>query len=208
MGQSTSSGNPATASLQDAQPVTVMPLWKAKLEEPRSDQSDASVMIVDNSSKRKRQRRRGYISQARRWAQVDRQMRHKQAAETKGEIKQLNWSCEACKGTPKPVNLPNFLQTTEKIISNELTPSVPLPVESEDGSVHYQSFPSTNFESKEGSGGSGLCVICVDASSEAACVPCGHVAGCISCLKEINNKKLGCPICRASIDQVIKLYHV
>lgn len=109
------------------------------------------------------------------------------------------------------MNLPVFLQTTEKIISNELTPSVPLlraAVEVEDGSVHYPSFPSTKFESREGSGGSGVCVICVDASAEAACVPCGHVAGCISCLKEIKNKKLACPICRASIDQVIKLYHV
>ncbi|KAH0918587.1 hypothetical protein HID58_026247 [Brassica napus] len=216
----TSSGNPTKplklelvvyASLEDAQPIAVMPLWKAKLEEPRSDQSDASVIIVDNSSKRKKQRRRGYISHARRWAQVDRQMRLKLAAETKGDIKQLNWFCEACKGTPQPMNLPMFLQTTEKIISNELTPSVPLlrvAVEVEEGSVHYPSFPSTNFESKEGSGGSGVCVICVDASAEAACVPCGHVAGCISCLKEIKNKKLGCPICRASIDQVIKLYHV
>lgn len=109
------------------------------------------------------------------------------------------------------MNHPVFLQTTEKVISNELTPSVPLlraAVEVEDGSVHYPSFPSTKFESREGSGGSGVCVICVDASAEAACVPCGHVAGCISCLKEIKNKKLACPICRASIDQVIKLYHV
>ncbi|KAF8092608.1 hypothetical protein N665_0408s0005 [Sinapis alba] len=157
---------------------------------------DASVMIVNNSSRHKRQRRRGYISHARRWAQVDRP--------NKGDIKQLNWFSEACKGTPQPMNPPMFLKTTEKIISNDLTPSVPLPravtVEAEDISVHY--------ESKERCGGSGVCVICVDASLEAACVPCGHVAGCVSCLKEIKNKKLGCPICRASIDQVIKLYHV
>ncbi|KAJ0255101.1 hypothetical protein HA466_0099070 [Hirschfeldia incana] len=165
MGQSTNSGNPATAmplklelvvdaSLQDAQHITDMPLWKAKLEEPRSDQSD-------NSSKRKKQTRRGYISHARSWARVDRR-----------------------KCTP------------------HLTPSVPLLRDA----VEVE--PSTNFESKEGIGGSGICVICVDASAEAAFVPCGHVAGCISCLKEIKNKKLGCPICRASIDQVIKLYHV
>ncbi|KAF8087125.1 hypothetical protein N665_0598s0009 [Sinapis alba] len=216
----TSSQNPAKplklelvvyASRQDAQPITVMPLWKAKLEEPRSDQSDASVMIVANSSKRKKQRRRGYISHARGWAQFDRQIHLKLAAGTKGDIKQLNWFCEACKGNPLPTNLPKFLQTTEKITSNELAPSVPLQrdaVEVEDGSVHYPSFPSTNFESKEGRGGSGMCVICVDASAEAACVPCGHVVGCISCLKEIKNRKLGCPICRDNIDLVIKLYHV
>ncbi|KAL0721787.1 hypothetical protein Bca4012_036386 [Brassica carinata] len=198
------------ASLQDAQPMMVMPLWKANLEEPRSDQSDASVMIVCNSSRLKRQRRRGYISHARSWAQVDRQMRLKLAAATEGDIKQLNWFCEACKGTPQPMNPPMFLKATENIIFNELTPSVPLPraitVETEDGSVHYPSFPCADYENKGSRGGSGMCVICVDASSEAACVPCGHVAGCVSCLKEIKNKK--CPICRASIDQVIKLYHV
>ncbi|CAG7896671.1 hypothetical protein BRARA_H00247 [Brassica rapa] len=198
------------ASLQDAQPRMVMPLWKANLKEPKSDQSDASVMIVCNSSRLKKQRKRGYISHARSWAQVDRQMRLKLAAATKGDIKQLNSFCEACKGTPQPMNPPIFLKTTENIISNELTPSVPLPravtVETEDGSVHYPSFSSADYESKGSGEGSGVCVICEDASSEAACVPCGHVAGCVSCLKEIKNKK--CPICRASIDQVIKLYHV
>ncbi|KAF3546050.1 hypothetical protein DY000_02010309 [Brassica cretica] len=198
------------ASLQDAQPMMEIPLWKANLEELGSDQSDASVMIVCNLSKLKKQRKRGYISHARRWAQVDRQMRLKLAAATKGDIKQLNSFCEACKGTPQPMNPPMFMKTTENIISNEVTPSVPLPravtVETGDDSVHYPSFSCADYESKGSSGGSGVCVICEDASSEAACVPCGHVAGCVSCLKEIKNKK--CPICRASIDQVIKLYHV
>ncbi|CAN6988843.1 unnamed protein product [Brassica oleracea var. botrytis] len=198
------------ASLQDAQPMMEIPLWKANLEELGSDQSDASVMIVCNLSKLKKQRKRGYISHARRWAQVDRQMRLKLAAATKGDIKQLNSFCEACKGTPQPMNPPMFMKTTENIISNEVTPSVPLPravtVEAGDDSVHYPSFSCADYESKGSSGGSGVCVICEDASSEAACVPCGHVAGCVSCLKEIRNKK--CPICRASIDQVIKLYHV
>lgn len=104
----------------------------------------------------------------------------------------------------QPLNPPMFLQisqttTNENIISNELKPSL------HDGSIHY---PSGKCESQEDSGGYGECVICVDASSEAVCVPCGHVAGCVSCLKEIKNKKLGCPVCRANIDQVIKLYHV
>lgn len=79
-------------------------------------------------------------------------------------------------------------------ISQELTPSAPPSVDL--SHVINTSLPS------------GTCVVCEDASSEAVCVPCGHVAGCISCLKEIKDKKLGCPICRANIDQVIKLYHV
>lgn len=87
------------------------------------------------------------------------------------------------------LNHPGFMANTD-FISQELMPSVP-PRRDDDLTPVY-----------------GVCVICVDASSEAVCVPCGHVAGCISCLKEIKNKKIGCPVCRANIDQVIKLYHV
>ncbi|CAH2053354.1 unnamed protein product [Thlaspi arvense] len=46
------------ASLEDAQPRMVMPLWKAKLEEPKQDQSNASLMIVDNSTSQRCRRAR------------------------------------------------------------------------------------------------------------------------------------------------------
>ncbi|XP_010532648.1 PREDICTED: putative E3 ubiquitin-protein ligase XBAT35 [Tarenaya hassleriana] len=73
----------------------------------------------------------------------------------------------------------------------EPEPSAP-PLE--DGPIHYPSIDSSpvevpvtlNGEKREGDGSSGLCAICLDAPSEAACVPCGHVAGCMSCLNEIN----------------------
>lgn len=54
----------------------------------------------------------------------------------------------------------------------------------------------------------GTCVICLDAPVEGACIPCGHMAGCMSCLKDIESKKWGCPICRAKINQIIRLYAV
>ncbi|KAM7466580.1 hypothetical protein LguiB_014142 [Lonicera macranthoides] len=65
-------------------------------------------------------------------------------------------------------------------------------------------------QKKEGGGigGSSSCVISLDAPVEGACVPCGHMAGCMSCLNEIKAKKWGCPVCRAKIDQVIRLYAV
>ncbi|GJN07564.1 hypothetical protein PR202_ga25464 [Eleusine coracana subsp. coracana] len=62
--------------------------------------------------------------------------------------------------------------------------------------------------SDSGNTPSGTCVICLDAPVEAACIPCGHMAGCMSCLKDIESKKWGCPICRATINQVIRLYAV
>lgn len=92
----------------------------------------------------------------------------------------------------------------------------------DDGPVHYPSIDSSPLDltspafetsaaaleqSKEGSAAS-TCVICLDAPIEGACIPCGHMAGCMSCLNEIKAKKWGCPVCRAKIDQVVKLYSV
>ncbi|KAJ8438160.1 hypothetical protein Cgig2_033039 [Carnegiea gigantea] len=58
------------------------------------------------------------------------------------------------------------------------------------------------------SGSSNLCIICWGAPVEGACVPCGHMPGCMSCLKEVKVKNGVCPVCRSDIDQVIKLYGV
>ncbi|KAF9600797.1 hypothetical protein IFM89_012536 [Coptis chinensis] len=46
------------------------------------------------------------------------------------------------------------------------------------------------------------CVICLDATIEGACIPCGHLSGCMSCLNEIQGKKWGFPVCRAKIKQM------
>ncbi|XP_010450048.1 PREDICTED: putative E3 ubiquitin-protein ligase XBAT34 isoform X2 [Camelina sativa] len=188
-------------SLKDAQPRMEMPLWKASLDEPKpSSQSDDSVMIAKNStnlSGRRQGRQSAFVSQARRWAQVDRQMRL--AAERKGDKKQLKWFCEACKGTPQPMNPPMFLQTFETTSAPPQSAMNEMPMLNHPAMTPVDiSLPSAN---SEGTKEDGMCVICADASSEAVCVPCGHVAGCVSCLKEIKNKKMGCPVCRANIDQ-------
>ncbi|KAI3883567.1 hypothetical protein MKW92_044374 [Papaver armeniacum] len=52
------------------------------------------------------------------------------------------------------------------------------------------------------------CRICFDAPREGACIPCGHMVGCVSCLNEIKMKKWGCPVCRTKIDGVIRIYDV
>lgn len=70
-----------------------------------------------------------------------------------------------------------------------------------------ESTPPTD-DGKKGEGASSSCVICLDAPVEGACIPCGHMAGCMSCLTEIKGKKWGCPVCRAKIDQVVRLYAV
>ncbi|CAA7012913.1 unnamed protein product [Microthlaspi erraticum] len=262
-------------SLQDAQPRTVMPLWRANLEEPKGKQADTSVMIVDNSTipSRRRPRRRACASHGSRRPQVVRQARLKLAPSVEGDAQQLKWFCDACKGIPQPMHPPVFLQTApsapplhsvtsdapntnhhsiseasssagpappsgkasassgsnshESVIVQEPSPSAPPLTDDddtatvEDGPIHYPSIDatpvevpspsslpaSTDGERKE-DGSSGQCAICLDAPSEAVCVPCGHVAGCMSCLTEIKSKKWGCPVCRAKIDQIIKLYRV
>ncbi|KAK9704808.1 hypothetical protein RND81_07G012700 [Saponaria officinalis] len=52
------------------------------------------------------------------------------------------------------------------------------------------------------------CVVCWEATVEAASVPCGHVSCCLSCLQEIKDNHGVCPVCRAPIDRVMKLYGI
>ncbi|PSR94874.1 E3 ubiquitin-protein like [Actinidia chinensis var. chinensis] len=126
---------------------------------------------------------------------------------------------------PRPSNNSIQAQTTNAIpvlVSSVLPPSAP-PVSEEDlyeGPIHY---PSVDFspvdlripsvenkvsKTSEAKDGDGSCVICWEAPVEGACIPCGHMAGCMSCLNEIKTKKGDCPVCRAKINQVIRLYAV
>ncbi|KAD4178189.1 hypothetical protein E3N88_26780 [Mikania micrantha] len=93
-----------------------------------------------------------------------------------------------------------------------LVPSAPpLPDMVDDGPVHYPSIDSTPIhvsEKEKNNNDSSSCVICLDAPVEGACIPCGHMAGCMSCLNEIKSKNWGCPVCRTKIEQVIRLYAV
>jgi hypothetical protein len=51
------------------------------------------------------------------------------------------------------------------------------------------------------------CVICMDAPKDAICIPCGHIAGCFTCLQALHTCPSGqCPICRVSMTNVIKIY--
>ncbi|XP_022760283.1 putative E3 ubiquitin-protein ligase XBAT35 isoform X2 [Durio zibethinus] len=347
------------SSLQDAQPRTVIALWKADLEEPKLNQPDPSVAILDNSSISRRGRRRRSIYTSRearckpgivRRMHVSRRRRRRRSIYTSREARckpgivrrmhetriklapgnendrqQLLWFCDACKGIPQATGpaflhnprppaasapappdaedlelamainasiqsaiaeTPNFdLQlgneassstswstlasssshggsvaptayppskasisewtmteagtgshTTAKtqndnnsaahitVQNSDSVPSAPPAVNEivENGPIQYPSIDTTPIDmsysdgekvaaspgqTKE-DGGPASCTICLDAPCEAACVPCGHVAGCMSCLNEIKAKKWGCPVCRAKIEQVIKLYRV
>ncbi|KAK9931148.1 hypothetical protein M0R45_018441 [Rubus argutus] len=316
------------SSIQDAQPRTVIGLWKVNLEEPKSHRSDPLVIIHENSSK----------------------THIKLASADENDKQQLKWFSDACKGIPQarpaflgnnqpPVNpatappaaedlelamalsasiqsatqeRPPFLdghptyessasssssgnfngwststntssyngwvapiaaaspkvsssdwsgvqtgpvggstghpeiqdsptQTTPSsdsipsastqlvAIPSTSTQSTPIPsappvldASLDEYPIHYPSIDSSPIDlsnpaaestpptddAKKGEGASSSCVICLDAPVEGACIPCGHMAGCMSCLSEIKGKKWGCPVCRAKIDQVVRLYAV
>ncbi|KAK9931161.1 hypothetical protein M0R45_018453 [Rubus argutus] len=315
------------SSIQDAQPRTVIGLWKVNLEEPKSHRSDPLVIIHENSSK----------------------THIKLASADENDKQQLKWFSDACKGIPQarpaflgnnqpPVNpatappaaedlelamalsasiqsasqeRPPFLDghptyessasssssgnfngwststntssyngwvepiaaASPKVSSSDwsgvqtgpvggstghpeiqdsptqTTPSDSIPSAStqlvafpststqstpipsappvldaslDEYPIHYPSIDSSPIDlsnpaaestpptddAKKGEGASSSCVICLDAPVEGACIPCGHMAGCMSCLSEIKGKKWGCPVCRAKIDQVVRLYAV
>ncbi|KAA8527763.1 hypothetical protein F0562_035368 [Nyssa sinensis] len=126
---------------------------------------------------------------------------------------------------PTQTEIP-VVQTTYEIT---VTVTVPVPVPSappvenvviEDIPIHYPLIDSSpvdlsclNLEDlpadeRKEDGGASSCVICLDAPIEGACVPCGHMPGCMSCLNEIKAKNWGCPVCRKEINQVVRLYAV
>ena len=83
---------------------------------------------------------------------------------------------------------------------DNISPSAPpIPEDLDGASV-------TNDMKDEGSSSS--CAICFEAPIEGACIPCGHMAGCMACLNEIKARKGDCPVCRGKINQVVRLYAV
>ncbi|EQC42383.1 hypothetical protein SDRG_00120 [Saprolegnia diclina VS20] len=50
------------------------------------------------------------------------------------------------------------------------------------------------------------CIVCLDDACDAVCVPCGHNTMCLSCASSIFESTAECPVCRAQIREVIKIY--
>ncbi|KAL6522757.1 hypothetical protein OROHE_016604 [Orobanche hederae] len=277
------------AGALDAKPRTIVPLWKANLEEPNFNQPDPAAVISDVSRIPKRWRKRRAIKSS----QEARRTRIRLAPVIESEKQQLQWFCNACKGIPQAVhplfpfnNQSSIAQATAPLSSedeqlamainaslqsasherlppvdpyagmsssapstntrtenscksglveagpssslaqlpettpeNPSAPSAPLIEYAavDENPIHYPSIDmgpvdisGGTHEEKEDGGvsSSSSCTICLDAPLEGACIPCGHMAGCMSCLSEIKAKKWGCPVCRAKIDQVIRIYAV
>lgn len=51
-----------------------------------------------------------------------------------------------------------------------------------------------------------LCVVCMDTEADGVVLPCGHLCGCEPCLKILLNSEARCPICRAHMNSVVKVF--
>lgn len=305
------------STLQDAQPRSVIALWKAKIEEPKFQQTDPALIILDPAAR----------------------TRHKLVSGIEGDKQQLQRLYNACMGIPQvmptqvlyntpystPASasetaaeavepatvtnasiqsatadsplLPNTHQTSEPINTNgwgyssgngshngwgttvgntlvvgtsssgwmvnpskddyngwgvpdsgpsqhlqingnvssvvpinngnsrsassaSVPSAPPVPEEAvEEGPICYPSIdfspvelsvppPENGASDMKDEGSSSSCVICWEAPIEGACIPCGHMAGCMICLNEIKAKNGPCPVCRAKINQIVRLYAV
>uniref|UniRef100_A0A0A9DXU4 RING-type domain-containing protein n=1 Tax=Arundo donax TaxID=35708 RepID=A0A0A9DXU4_ARUDO len=107
---------------------------------------------------------------------------------------------EALPALPTPTAPPfaeeSFYNGPVQYPSIDSTPvDVTMPTITEGGTTETLVEPGENKANASGSGNtpSGTCVICLDAPVEGACIPCGHMAGCMSCMKDIESKKMGMP---------------
>ena len=51
-----------------------------------------------------------------------------------------------------------------------------------------------------------LCVVCMDDEADGVILPCGHLCGCEPCLQILLNSEPKCPICRARMNSVVKVF--
>ena len=52
-----------------------------------------------------------------------------------------------------------------------------------------------------------MCVVCFDAPKDHLIVPCGHQCVCAGCAEQLTNTRTPtCPVCRAPIQQTVKVF--
>ncbi|KAI3883566.1 hypothetical protein MKW92_044373, partial [Papaver armeniacum] len=139
---------------------------------------------------------------------------------------------EAGSSSSNPVEITNLPSVVSTTVETQSTLAIPEGIEDNQMSYAYIYFgghyapinaghidmstattadrkPAKTGAAAEDVGGTtSSCIICYDAPREGACIPCGHMVGCVSCLNEIKTKKWGCPVCRTKIDGVIRIYNV
>eukprot|EP00644_Phytophthora_capsici_P010081 jgi/Phyca11/509028/fgenesh2_kg.PHYCAscaffold_41_\ len=105
---------------------------------------------------------------------------------------------EGCESNAKEDSVVNnFAETRERC-----------PDEAVASAASEEKKPAVNYGDTTAHSSIGECVICFDGPQSAVCVPCGHNAVCMKCAEEILTTTAECPVCRAHIRELIKLYRV
>lgn len=50
------------------------------------------------------------------------------------------------------------------------------------------------------------CAVCLERARDAVLAPCGHLCACYRCATRLERRGTRCPICRAPIASVVKVY--
>ena len=50
------------------------------------------------------------------------------------------------------------------------------------------------------------CSVCFDRPADAVLYRCGHQCACLQCAYYMRHERLGCPLCRAPIEDVVRVY--
>ena len=53
---------------------------------------------------------------------------------------------------------------------------------------------------------SSTCSVCFDRPADAVLYRCGHQCACLQCAYYMRHERLGCPLCRAPIEDVVRVY--
>ena len=52
----------------------------------------------------------------------------------------------------------------------------------------------------------GSCLVCLDNARDTLFYSCGHYCACSHCARELKMQKKGCPVCRAPINDVVRVF--
>ena len=50
------------------------------------------------------------------------------------------------------------------------------------------------------------CLICLDATADTVLYQCGHLCMCYTCGMQLQNRGSSCPVCRAPIKDIMRVY--
>ncbi|KAF0689463.1 Aste57867_19098 [Aphanomyces stellatus] len=107
--------------------------------------------------------------------------------------------------------IPVAVEVTKSVSFEPAAPSAPdmrhSMLESMAGQLSLQPAPAPLYQAAVPSSPKrpSDCVVCFDAPQEGVCVPCGHNAVCMTCAPRILAQK-ACPVCRAEIREIIRIY--